>query len=74
MVKNETKTPTTTQDAKKVVNEPTYTVAEFTATPKVLECDSADIVKAALSQDGKELYTITEAKNIVKKFKNKEVK
>lgn len=68
------KTTTTTQEAKKVVNEPTYTVAEFTANPKVLECNSRDIVKAALSNAGKESFTIVEAKKIVNTFKNKEVK
>ena len=65
---------TTKQEAKKVVTEPTYTVEEFTTTPNVLGCASSDIVRAALSLDGKGLYTVTEAKNIVNKFKNKEVK
>lgn len=53
--------------------EPTYTISEFASAPETVEA-SADIVVAALSLDGKENYTVTEAKEIVKKFKEKEVK
>lgn len=66
-------TSTSVQTGKKA-NEPTYTVNEFAAAPDVLDTKSADIVTAALTLAGKEAYTVSEAKNIVKKFKEKEVK
>ena len=52
---------------------PTYTVEEFAAAPESLGAN-ADIVTAALLSAGKESYTVSEAKDIVKKFKDKEVK
>lgn len=72
--KDKVETPkVTAQTNVKKVNEPTYTVSEFASAPKTLEA-SADIVVAALTVDGKENYTVTEAKELVKKFKEKEVK
>lgn len=53
--------------------ESTYTVEEFAAAPGSLGA-SADIVNAALVSAGKDSYTVSEAKDIVKKFKDKEVK
>lgn len=53
--------------------EPTYTVEEFASAPESVGA-SADIVTAALLVDGKKYYTVSEAKEIVKKFKEKEVK
>ena len=66
-------TPTPTPTPKKKVVEPTYTVDEFASAPNELGNYSADIVRAALSKDGKESYTIEDAKAIVKKFSEKEV-
>lgn len=62
-----------TPTPKKKVVEPTYTVDEFASAPNELGNYSADIVRAALSKDGKESYTIEDAKAIVKKFSEKEV-
>ena len=53
--------------------EPTYTVEEFVSAPETVGAN-VDIVKAALLSGGKESYTISEANEIVKKFKSKEVK
>ena len=71
---NETKQvqTVTTHTNKKV--ESVYTVDEFAKSPKELGEYSADIVRAALLKGGKESYTIEEAKIIVKKFSEKEVK
>jgi hypothetical protein len=55
-------------------NEPTYTVEEFAAAPQSVGTESPDIVIAALSVEGKTSYTVSEAEEIVKKFKKKEVK
>lgn len=55
-----------------VKTESTYTVAEFISAPETTGAN-ADIVKAALLADGKASYTVSEAKNIVNKFKSKEV-
>lgn len=52
--------------------EPTYTVEEFASAPESVGA-SADIVTAALLVDGKKSYTVSEAKEIIKKFKEKEV-
>ena len=65
---------TTTQPPKKKAVEPVYTVDEFAKAPKELGDYSADIVRAALVKGGNESYTIEEAKAIVKKFSEKEVK
>lgn len=53
-------------------NEPTYTIGEFASAPESVGA-SADIVKAALSVNGMKSYTVKEAKEIVEKFKKKEV-
>lgn len=58
----------------KTVAESTYTIQEFAAAPNVLGAKNTDIVTAALKLAGKETYTVSEAKEIVKKFKEKEVK
>lgn len=76
--KTEIQTPKQAAEAptpapKKKVVEPTYTVDEFASAPNELGNYSADIVRAALSKDGKESYTIEDAKAIVKKFSEKEV-
>lgn len=63
-----------TQPLKKKAVEPTYTVDEFSSAPRELGNYSTDIVRAALTIDGKESYTIEEARAIVKQFSNKEVK
>lgn len=68
-----TQQETTQKEIKKVV-VPTYTVEEFAKAPNELGNYNADIVRAALKIDGKESYTIDEAKSIVKKFAEKEVK
>ena len=60
--------------AKKVVAAVEYTVEEFAAAPTSIGAVSADIVRAALTTKCKSSYTIEEAKEIVKKFKDKEVK
>ena len=53
---------------------PTYTVAEFASAPESVGATSKDLVNAAFSYAGKKEATVEEAKEIVKKFKNKEVK
>ena len=54
--------------------EPTYTVNEFCKKPHVLEVKSTDLIKAAFKTAGVKSATIDDAKELVKKFKNKEVK
>lgn len=64
----------TKQNEPKVAkNEPTYTIGEFAAAPKSVGTESSDIVIAALSLAGKDSYTVSEAEEVVKKFKKKEV-
>lgn len=53
--------------------ESIYTAAELANSHKVFKT-SREIVVVALRLAGKETATFTEAKNIVEKFKNKEVK
>ena len=53
--------------------EPKYTIEEFASAPESFGAN-ADIVKASLLLGGKESYTVSEAKEIIKKFKEKEVK
>ncbi len=55
------------------VNESVYTAEELTANHKVFNT-SREIVEIALRIAGKKTATFTEAKNIIEKFKNKEVK
>lgn len=59
--------------ATKKATQPKYTIDEFAKAPQALGETSKDIVKAALLRDGKESYTVEEAKKIVKEFKNKGV-
>lgn len=56
---------------KKVVSE--YTITELSTAAHLLE-STRDIVKTALSLDGKEHYGLEEAKEIVTKFSSKKVK
>lgn len=51
----------------------TYTARELAAAHKVFDTSYA-LVKTALKIAGKERATIAEAKDIIEKFKNKEVK
>ena len=72
--KETTQEETVTKTVKAAVKEePTYTVSEFASAPETVEAN-ADIIVAALTIDGKESYTVTEAKEIINKFKSKEVK
>ena len=65
----------TKQDNKATVQEvSTYTVDELAKAPEAVGAKSPDIVRAALKRAGLESATVEEAKEIVKKFKNKEVK
>lgn len=59
--------------AKKTATESKYFVADFVANPSLFNTSSI-IVKTALEMDGKTEYTLSEAKEIINKFKNKEVK
>lgn len=59
---------------KKTATQPMYTVDEFAKAPQALGETSKDIVRAALSIDGKGSYTVEEAKKLVKEFKSKGVK
>lgn len=53
--------------------ESVYTAEELANNHKAFKT-SYEIVKIALRQAGKNSATFTEAKNIIEKFKNKEVK
>lgn len=55
------------------VNESVYSAEELAANHKVFKT-SYEIVKIALRLAGKKTATFTEAKAIIEKFKNKEVK
>lgn len=55
------------------VNESVYTAAELAQNHKFFNT-SYEIVVVALRLAGKKAATITEAKQIIEKFKNKEVK
>lgn len=56
-----------------VVNENVYTAEELSANYKAFKT-SREIVEVALRLAGKKTATFTEAKEIIEKFKNKEVK
>lgn len=64
----------TKSETKKKEALPTYTVAEFAAAPASVGANSPDVVNAAFSFAGKKEATVDEAKALVEKFKNKEVK
>ena len=53
---------------------PTYSVEEFASAPNSLGVSTPDIIRAAFKVAGKDKATIEEAKNIINKFKLKEVK
>ena len=55
------------------VNESVYTAEELAQNHKFFKT-SYEIVAVALRMAGKQAATITEAKNIIEKFKNREVK
>ena len=55
------------------VNESVYTAAELIENHQVFNT-SREIVEVALRIAGKKAATFTEAKTIIEKFKNKEVK
>ena len=55
------------------VNESVYTAEELAQNHKFFKT-SYEIVSVALQLAGKTAATITEAKNIIEKFKNREVK
>lgn len=57
----------------KAVAESTYSVVELTAAAHVLNA-TPDLVKTALKLDGKEVYTLKEAQEVVNKFGSKKVK
>ena len=55
------------------VRESVYTAADLAANHKAFNT-SYELVVVALRQAGKDAATFAEAKNIIEKFKNKEVK
>lgn len=57
----------------KHVNESVYTAEELAQNHKFFNT-SYEIVAVALRMEGKQAATFTEAKNIIEKFKNREVK
>lgn len=52
----------------------TYNIEELARAAEIQFKTTQDVAKAALKLDGKERYTLTEAKAIVNRFKKKEVK
>lgn len=54
--------------------EATYTIDELVAAAKTEFNTTSIIVRAALMKAGKHSYTIREAKQLVERMKNKEVK
>ena len=70
-VPQETPTP---KKAKTSPEVPTYTVKEFASAPNVLGVENSDLIIAAFKVAGKESATLEEAKDIVEKFKKKEVR
>ena len=61
------------KEAPDSVNESVYSATELIANHKVFNT-SREIVEVALRMEGKSTATFTEAKTIIEKFKNKEVK
>ena len=57
----------------KHVNESVYTAEDLAQNHKFFKT-SYEIVAVALQMAGKNAATVTEAKNIIEKFKNREVK
>lgn len=54
--------------------EPTYTIPELVQAAKAEFKTTTVVVSAALTKAGKNAYTLEEAKQIIDKMKNKEVK
>lgn len=69
----ETSSSTTSASAAKVEKESVYTVDDLIANFKAFKT-SKEIVTIAMRKSGKENATFSEAKSIIEKFKNKEVK
>ena len=65
--------PATVNENVEVVNESVYTAAELAENHKAFKT-SREIVEVALRLAGKKSASFTEAKAIIEKFKNKEVK
>lgn len=63
----------TSEKAKTAAVESVYTAEELAKNHSAFNT-SYEIVSVALRQAGKTTATFTEAKNIIEKFKNKEVK
>lgn len=53
---------------------PTYTISELLAATEKAFGTNKVVARAALTKAGKKAYTLEEAKQIIKKMKNKEVK
>ena len=68
-----TGTSTKPKAAPAPVNESVYAAAELAENHKVFKT-SREIVEIALRMAGKKAATLSEAKAIIEKFKNKEVK
>lgn len=66
-------TSSKSKEAPDSVNESVYSAAELIENHKVFNT-SREIVEVALRMEGKNTATFTEAKTIIEKFKNKEVK
>jgi hypothetical protein len=73
MANKNTKTNTAETAEIAPAQESTYTIAELADNHKVFGT-FREIVVVALRGAGKESYTFAEAKTIIEKFKNKEVK
>ena len=69
----ETSSSTTSASAAKVEKESVYTVDDLIANFKAFKT-SKQIVAIAMRKSGKKNATFSEAKSIIEKFKNKEVK
>lgn len=70
----QTEQTATQQKTEQTVDQPCkYYKADFISNPKILGFDTL-IVKTALEQSKKTEFTVSEAKDIVTKFANKEVK
>ena len=69
----EKKEVTKAKETKKAY-EATYTISELANAAKSEFNTTSIVVTAALTKAGKETYTMREAKQLVERFKNKEVK
>ncbi len=63
-----------TKKTKPAMSEPVYPVSGFAGSARSLFGTRPECVVAALKAAGKQEYTMTEAKEIVKKFLKKEVR